>query len=99
MHCQKLVLGDVVLVKEKCSSGNYKINDKWEIHPYTVLEHMMDKDGQPTLVYRLKEIVKTGVPRERVLQRNMLYPFCSVQDSDSPLLVKANILMDIYFDE
>ena len=51
MHCQKLVVGDVVLVKEKGSSGNYKINDKWELHPYTVLEHMMDKNGQPTLVY------------------------------------------------
>ena len=64
MHCQKLVIGDVVLVKEKGSSGNYKINDKWELHPYTVLEHMMDKDGQPTPVYRLKENVKTGVPHE-----------------------------------
>ena len=51
MCCQKLVLGDVVLVKEKGSSGNYKINDKWELHPYTVMEHMMDKDRQPTPVY------------------------------------------------
>ena len=76
MHCQKLVVGDVVLVKEKGSSGNYKINDKCELHPYTVLEHMMDKDGQPTPVYRLKENVKMGVPHERVLHQNMLYPFC-----------------------
>ena len=67
MHCQKLVVGDVVLVKEKGSSENYKINDKWELHPYTVLEHMMDKDDQPTPVYRFKENVKTGVPPERVL--------------------------------
>ena len=43
MRCQKLVIGDVVLVKEKGSSGNYKINDKWELHPYTVMEHMVDK--------------------------------------------------------
>ena len=99
MCCQKLVIGDVVLVKEKGSSGNYNINDKWELHPYTVLEHMMDKDGQPTPVYRLKEVVKSGVPCERVLHCNMLYPFQSVQDTNSPLLIKANILMDIYFDE
>ena len=51
MHCQKLVVGDVVLVKEKGSSGNYKINDKWELHPYTVMEHMVDKDEQHTPVY------------------------------------------------
>ena len=99
MHCQKFVLGDIVLVREKGSSGNYKINEKWELHPYTVLEHMKDKNGQPTPVYRLKEVVKTGVPREKVLHRNMLYSFRSVQDTDSPLLVKANLLMDIYFEE
>ena len=97
MHCQKLVIGDVVLVKEKGLSGNYKINDKWELHPYTVLEHMVDKDGQPIPVYRLRENVKTGAPHERVLHRNMLYPFRSVQEDPNPLLAKCNILMDIYF--
>ena len=99
MHCQKLVLGDIVLVRENGFSGNYKINDKWELHPYTVLEHMKDKNGQLTPVYRLKEVVKTSVPREKVLHCNMLYPFRLVQDTDSPLLVKANLLMDIYFEE
>ena len=75
MRCQKLVVGDVVLVKEKDSSGNYKINDKWELYPYTVFEHMMDKNGQPIPVYRLKENVKTGVQHKKILHRNMLYPF------------------------
>ena len=28
MRCQKLVVGDVVLIKETSSSGNYKIKDK-----------------------------------------------------------------------
>ena len=46
MHCQKLIVGDMVLVKEKGSSGNYKINDKWETNPYMVIEHMTDKKGQ-----------------------------------------------------
>ena len=99
MRCQKLIVGDVVLVKEKGSSGNYKINDKWELNPYTVLEHMKDKDGKFTPVYRLRENVKKGTPREKVLHRNMLYPFRSVQDTPNPLLAKCNILMDIYFSE
>ena len=60
---------------------------------------MVDKDGQHTPVYQLWENVKMGAPREKVLHRNMLYPFRSVQDTDSPLLVKVNLLMDIYFDE
>ena len=83
MCCQKLVVGDVVLVKEKSSSGNYKINDKWELNSYTVMEHMKDKDGKFTPVYRLKENVKRGVPREKVLHRNMLCPFRSVQHAES----------------
>ena len=81
MHCQKLVVGDVVLIKETSSSGNYKITDKWELNPYTVVEHMKDNKGQFTPVYRLKEIVKKGNPREKVLHRNMLYPFRSVQEN------------------
>ena len=60
---------------------------------------MVDKDGQHTPVYRLRDNVKMGVPREKVLHRNMLYPFRSVQDTDSPLLVKANLLIDIYSDK
>ena len=104
MRCQKLVVGDVVLVKEKDSSGNYKINDKWELYPYTVLEHMMDKNGQPIPVYRLKENVKTGVPCEKILHRicYILFDWYKIPilwNIGFMLLVKANILMDIYFDE
>ena len=99
MRCQKLVVGDVVLIRETSSSGNYKINDKWELNPYTVVEHMKDNKGQFTPVYRLQEIVKKGNPREKVLHRNMLYPFRSVQETSNPLLTKCNILMDIYFSE
>ena len=40
-----------------------------------VLEHMKDKDCKPTPVYRLKEVVKTGVSHEKSLHQNMLYPF------------------------
>ena len=51
MRCQKLIIGDVVLVKEKGSSGNYKINDKWEMNPYTVLKHMRDNEGKQMPVF------------------------------------------------
>ena len=60
---------------------------------------MKDKDGKFTPVYRLRENVKKSTPREKVLHRNMLYPFRSVQDTPNPLLAKCNILMDIYFSE
>ena len=99
MRCQKLIVGDMVLVKEKGSSGNYKINDKWETNPYMVIEHMTDKKGQQMPVFKLREIVKEGAPREKTLHRNMLYPFRSVEGPENRLLMKCNILMDIYFSE
>ena len=67
--------------------------------PIHVLEHMKDNKGKQMPVFRLREIVKEGVPREKTLHRNMLYPFWSVEESDNPLLVKCNMLMDIYFSE
>ena len=99
MRCQKLIVGDMILVKEEGSSGNYKINDKWEVNPFMVLEHLTDKKGQQMPVFRLKEVVKEGAPAEKTLHHNMLYPFRSVEGLENPLLVKCNILMDIYFSE
>ena len=65
MRCQKLIVGDVVLVKEKGSSSNYKINDKWEVNPYMVLEHMTDNKGQQMPIFWLWEVVKEGTPCTR----------------------------------
>ena len=38
MCCQKIVPRDLVLVKQKGLSGNYKIDDKWELNPLRVME-------------------------------------------------------------
>ena len=99
MHCQKLVPGDLVLVKQKGSSTSYKIDDKWETNPYKVMEQCIDNKGKPTSVFKLMEIVKDGDPKYKTLHRNMMYPYRSVLEGDSPLLVKCNMLMDIYFQE
>ena len=101
MCCQKLTSGDLVLVKEKGSSGNYKIDDKWETNPFKVLVQVMNDKGKLTPVFKIEEIVKTGVPHLKTLHHNMLYPYQSVQEheDETPLLVHANILMDMYFFE
>ena len=97
MHCQKLVPGDLVLVKQKGSSTLYKIDDKWETNPYKVLEQCIDSKGKPTSVFKLMEIVKDRDPKYKTLHWYMMYPYRSVLEGDSPLLVKCNMLMDIYF--
>ena len=97
MHCQKLFPGDLVLVKQKGSSGNYKIDDKWELNSFRVMEQMTDDKGTLTPVFKLQEIVQEGAPHLKTLHCNMLYPYRSVVAEDTPLLVRANILMDLYF--
>ena len=99
MRCQKIEPGDLVLVKQKGSSGNYKIDDKWELNPFKVLEQMKSDKGKFTPVFKVEEVVKTGVPRLKTLHRNMLYPYRSVMDGKPPLLVRANVLLDLYFSE
>ena len=99
MCCQKIVPGDLVLVKQKGSSGNYKIDNKWELNPFRVTEQMKDDKGKLTPVFKLQEIVQEGAPRLKTLHHNMIYPYRSVMTEDTPLLARANILMDLYFTE
>ena len=99
MRCQKIEPGDLVLVKRKGSSGNYKIDDKWELNPFKVLKQMKSDNGKFTPVFQVKEVVKIGVPCLKTLHQNMLCPYKSVMDDQLPLLVHANILMDLYFSE
>ena len=99
MHCQKIVPGDLVLVKQKGLSGNYKIDDKWELNPFRVMEQMKDDKGKLTPVFKLQEIVQEGAPHLKTLHCNMIYPYRSVMNEDTPLLAQANILMDLYFTE
>ena len=101
MYCQKLTPGDLVLVKQKGSSGNYKIDDKLETNPFKVLEQMKNDKGKPTPVFKIEEVVKTGAPCLKTLHPNKLYSYQSVQEKEDapPLLVHANILMDMYFSE
>ena len=99
MHCQKIVPRDVVLVKQKGSSGNYKIDDKWELNPFRVTEQMKDNKGKLMPVFKLHEIVQESAPHLKTLHRNMIYPYRLVITGDTPLLARANILMDLYFSE
>ena len=69
MHCQKLIPGDLVLVKQKGSSGNYKIDDKWELNPFRVTEQMTDDKGKLTPVFKLQEIVSLFGDVANALQR------------------------------
>ena len=94
MCCQKFTPGDLVLVKQKGSSSNFKIDDKWETNPFKVLEQMKNDKGKPTPVFKIEEIVKTGAPHLKTLHHNMLYPYQLVQEfeNEPPLSRRGNTL-------
>ena len=64
--------GDRVLVRVVAPTGNYKIADRWEAHPYTVV-----KQVNPNIpVYVVKQ--EQGGSSTRTLHRNLLLPFNSL---------------------
>ena len=100
MTCMALKPNDLVLVHVKAPTGDHKMADRWEDTQYQVLSQL---DDQP--VFRVQPVDATADENIRVLHRNMLYPIQSVTDSDSVIedkrhfaLMKANLLMDIHFD-
>ena len=77
-HCMNIVVGDIVLVRQKVFGATYKIEDRWEIPLYIVLEK--HDDG---MTYKVKKIGDDSEESCKNLHRNMLYPFMSVYGEDS----------------
>ena len=77
-HCIDIVVGDIVLVHQKVFGTTYKIEDRWEIPVYIVLEK--HDDG---MTYKVKKIGDNSEESCKNLHRNMLYPFMSVHEVES----------------
>ena len=111
-HCMDIVVGDIVLVRQKVFGTTYKIEDKWEIPVYIVLEK--HNDG---MTYKVKKIGDNSGESCKNLHRNMLYPFMSVHEDgdneeerelvnppskslccDTILLQEANLEMESHFE-
>ena len=99
---------DLVLMHKKAPSGHQKIVDQWEDTPHHVLKSQWN--DQP--VFKVQPVDAVADENIRVLHRNMLFPIQTVTDLDSVVtnlesenkagqhvaLMKANLLMNIYFD-
>ena len=110
-HCMDIVVGDIVLVRQKVFGTTHKIEDRWETPIYIVLEK--HDDG---MTYKVKKIGDNSEETCKNLHRNMLYPFMSVHEdksnngeresvtppsrslcSNAILLQEANLEMESYF--
>ena len=102
MRCMKLEPDDLVMVRVKALTGDHKIADRWEDTPHRVIDQLGD---QP--VFKVQPITAISDSNIRVLHRNMLFPLKTSEESNlkesenvqNIALMKANLLMDIYFND
>ena len=111
-HCMDIVVGDIVLVRQKVFGTTHKIEDRWEVPVYVVLEK--HDDG---MTYKVKKIDDNSEESCKYLHRNMLYPFMSVYEEggkeeerelvnppskslcrNTMLLQEANLEMESHFE-
>ena len=99
IRCMSLRPNDLVLVHVKVPTCDHKIADQWEVTPHHVLSQLAN---QP--VFKVQPIHAEDDENIHVLHRNMLFPVQSVTDHTPKTvdnhfaLMKANLLMDLYFD-
>ncbi|XP_060570274.1 uncharacterized protein LOC132728619 [Ruditapes philippinarum] len=79
----KLVVGDIVLVRKVNLQGRQKLADKWEKDPFVIIDIPFPE--QP--VYKVQLESRKGPVR--TLHRNMLLPFISIPEEDTDLPVET----------
>ena len=77
VHCMDIIPGDIVLVRQKVFGTQHKIEDRWELPVYKVIEQCGDNP-----LYKVQKIGGVGGEDVRVLHRNMLFPFIGVRETD-----------------
>ena len=98
MRCMSLRPNDFVLVCGKAPTGDHKIADQWEVTQHHVVSQL---PNQP--VFKVQPMYAEDDENIHILHRNMLFPVQSIIDTipkadDSYLtLMKANLLVDLYF--
>ena len=100
MRCMKLKPDDLVMVRVKALMGDHKIANWWEDTPHWVISQLGD---QP--VFKIQPVNAMPDSNIRVLHRNMLFPLKTSEESNPEesenvqniALMKANLLMDIHF--
>ena len=97
MKCTELRPHDLIRVRIKALTGDHKIADQWESTSYQVINQL---DDQP--VFKVMPIMATSDEDTRVLHRNMLLPIKAIEGqgtAQSMALMKANLLIDLHFND
>ena len=89
------------MVQVKALTGDHKIADWWEDIPHQVISQLGD---QP--VFWVQPINATTDNNINILHRNIMFPLKTSEEADvketgdeqNTALMRANLLMDIHFD-
>ena len=92
VHCMDIIPGDIVLVRQKVFGTQHKIEDRWELPVYKVLEQCGDDP-----LYKVQGGGEEG--EDTSVERVSCLPEKSLIDSRAAALERANYFMDHYFDE
>ena len=79
-----LQIGDRVLVKVVAFDGKHKIADRWEDHPYIIME----QPNHDIPVFKVKR--EDGQGRQKILHRNLLLPIGSRLPAPTPTPRRRN---------
>ena len=77
VHCMDIIPGDIVLGRQKVFGTQHKIEDRWELPVYKVIEQCGDNP-----LYKVQKIGGVEGEDVRVLHRNMLFSFIGVRETD-----------------
>ena len=100
LHCHKVEVGDLVMLRDKKLGMNYKIADKWDNNLYEVISQR--EDGPVFANQQLGS--KEG--EVQVVHHNMIHPSRAIKQEETPsvtgspkvlALAKANALMNKLF--
>ena len=97
----KLGINDIVLVQVKAFGNDRKVADKWEEHPYRVVEQLPNRP-----VFKVQNL--DDMSKFRMLHHNMLFPLKTTQEGDDHSVLvekvngqslRANRLMEQHFSD
>ena len=95
-----MYINDVVLVRVKAFGNDRKVADKWEEHPYHIVEQLPNRP-----VFKVQNL--EDMTKFHILHRNMLFPLRTAKRTDDEpsilvehvnvQLLQANKLMEQHF--
>ena len=89
IHCTKLQIGDLVLVRQYAFKTKHKISDRWQNVPYEVI-------AQPDIDLPVFKVRQQGTELVKTLHRNYLLPLLTRLDDITNMTFDSHPVSDTH---